>query len=108
MDELGLFVKEKTSTWVKSCRESSERETEAYATSKGMAEDSKVDGVRLFFWETKGFLGDATFREDGFFGVQKVFWEYKCFFWMQMAFFGGLFRTSMEVFLINSKTTNCS
>ena len=46
MDELGLLVKEKRSTWVKSCRESSKRETKICALSEGMAEDAKLDGVR--------------------------------------------------------------
>ena len=33
----------KKSTWIKSCKESSKRETEIYAISEGMAEDVKVD-----------------------------------------------------------------
>ena len=47
MAELVLLVKEKKSTWVKSCKEISKREIEVYAISEGMAEDSKVDdGIR--------------------------------------------------------------
>ena len=42
-----MFVKEKKSTWVKSwvksCKESSKRETEIYAISEGMAEDTKFE-----------------------------------------------------------------
>ena len=92
VDELGLLVKEKTSTWVKSCRESSERETEAYATSKGMAEDSKVDGVRLFFGRQRAFWEMQRSGKMGFFfGVYKVFWEYKCFFLDANGFFWRTF-----------------
>ena len=43
MEELGIFAKEKKSTWIKRCMESSERETELFTTSEGMAEDAKAD-----------------------------------------------------------------
>ena len=47
MDELVLLVKEKKGTWIKSCRESSMRESEVFAISEGMAEASKIDdGIR--------------------------------------------------------------
>ena len=47
VDELGTLVNEKKSTWVKSCKESSKRETAVDAISEGMAEDAKVDdGIR--------------------------------------------------------------
>ena len=38
-----MLVNEKESTWIKSCKESSKRETEVYAKSEGMAEEAKVD-----------------------------------------------------------------
>ena len=43
VDEMGLLVKEKKGTWIKSCRESSKRETEVFAIPEGVAEAAKVD-----------------------------------------------------------------
>ena len=43
VEELGMLAKEKKSTWIKSCKESSKRETEKNAISEGLAEDAKVD-----------------------------------------------------------------
>ena len=43
VEELGMIVKEKKSTWVKSCKENSKRETEICAISEGMAEDATVE-----------------------------------------------------------------
>ena len=42
VEELDMLVKEKRSTWVKSCKENSRTKTEIYAR-EGMAEDVKVD-----------------------------------------------------------------
>ena len=41
VEELDMLVKEKKSTWVKSCKENSRTKTEIYAR-EGMAEDAKV------------------------------------------------------------------
>ena len=43
VEELGVLVKEKESTSIKSCKESSKRETDVYAKSEGVAEEAKVD-----------------------------------------------------------------
>ena len=44
VEELGTLVREKKSTWIKSCKESSKKkDTEVSAKSEGVAEHAKVD-----------------------------------------------------------------
>ena len=60
VEELGMLVKEKRITWIKSCKESSKRETEVYATQR--REDAQ-SGVCAGSWRNTCTHGNEKLED---------------------------------------------